>query len=636
MNLNYDQMVQRVIDFITQQGCCAATRQVYLRCFDRLGRYLSDQNSDYSPETASAWISSININKTDLALFTAAVNKANDLCRFGEIHSHHYSTEKTMIGKLCPDFRHVLDELELSISDKASDTISAHLWQCASILLFLQGKGIYSITEIQYDDLIEVYSSSLEATYYMRCTQHANLRLLLQFLYDRRLVPFGFTLFVDAMTIRYGYFWNSVPTDKLEELRSVQFTHSLPLEKYLDIRESLYCEYSKTRYSNTTLRGFLRITNLFYLFMDMNKLRYCPCTGDAWLESVKSVLPEIEYKHFRRVITLIEKQFENVEFPLSSYLVFRDTMYNNLPDWCLAEVDAFLEMKKREGWAASTIQMFQSSICRFCLGIHALGIRSFKSLDPFTVKQYNLNDKHRTAEGKNAYNSRIRKFLQYLGEKQATENPFLFLSLPCTCAARETLVITLTEEEQKTLRKIFQENDTTISLREKAMIQLGLYMGIRGIDIVNLTIDNIDWERACIRVLQEKTDYEIILPMPVPVANALYRYIMKERPESDDRSIFIRKYAPFNRISRGACLTALNHALPERKVAGSGFHVTRKTYATNLLKNNVSAQNVAEALGHRGLDNIHKYLSLEESRMRMCGLRLSDKGLLWEGGFRHE
>lgn len=75
-------------------------------------------------------------------------------------------------------------------------------------------------------------------------------------------------------------------------------------------------------------------------------------------------------------------------------------MYKRLPDWCRPPVDSFLEMKKNEGWAASTINMYRSSVCRFCLGIHELGIRSFRSLDAKTIKQFNLNDTHRTPEGK--------------------------------------------------------------------------------------------------------------------------------------------------------------------------------------------------------------------------------------------
>ena len=76
-------------------------------------------------------------------------------------------------------------------------------------------------------------------------------------------------------------------------------------------------------------------------------------------------------------------------------------------------------------------------------------------------------------------------------------------------------------------------------------------------------------------------------------------------------------------------------ALPERNVPGSGFHVTRKTYATNLLRNDVPVHHVAEALGHQGLYTVQKYLSLEERRMRLCGLSLHDRGLLLKGGLCH-
>ena len=108
-----------------------------------------------------------------------------------------------------------------------------------------------------------------------------------------------------------------------------------------------------------------------------------------------------------------------------------------------------------------------------------------------------------------------------------SDNPFLFLTLPCVCASREALVITLTEEEQETLRQIYWERDTTVSLRET--------------DILGLTIDDIDWENATIHVLQDKTDYEIVLPMSMPVANALFRYIVKERPAADRCNLWIHR-----------------------------------------------------------------------------------------------
>ena len=635
MDADYNQKTQQVIEHITQQGRCTATQRVYLRCFKAFGDYLLLKGMGYSAEEAKAWLSTLSINKTDFNLYSAAISKLNDLYAYGEIHNNHYDPARTIAGKLCPEFQHILEGIMETIASKADDTVSSHSWQCASILLWLQDNGISCLGDIRYDDLLNLFFSFEKRSYYSRCGFHENLKLILQFGFEQGLLPFGFTLFVGAMVIRTGYFWNNVNEAKLLELKSVQGSKILSLEQYMEMRDVLYSEHRQNHYSDTALKGILRITNLFYLFMDMNNLCYSPLVGNVWLDSLKSALPDIEHKHFRRILSLLEKQYNNVQFPLNSYLVFRETQYERLPDWCRPQVDAFLKMKTDEGWTVSTIQMYRSCVCRFCISVHKMGIRSFEALDAFTVKQFNLEDRHKTPEGKNAYNSRIRKFLEYLGENHATKNPFLFLSLSCLCAARETLVITLTEEEQQTLRDVFQEEDAPISLREKAMIQLGLYMGIRGIDIVSLTVDNIDWEKVEIRVVQEKTDYEINLPMPVPVANAVYRYIMEERPESSDRSIFIRTNAPYNRVGKGACLRALNKALPDRNVAGSGFHVTRKTYATNLLNNDVSAHDVAEALGHRGLDSVHKYLSLEESGMRKCGLNLSDKGLLWEGGFCH-
>lgn len=637
MDIDFNQLSEAVMEHITAQNRGTSTQNAYRRCFCSLNTYLNEKGVVYSQEEAALWLSSISsqVSETDLSLFIAAVNKLDDLYLYGKIRKGHYSPSKTILGKLCSGFKHIHSQFLDHISTLAEETISAHSWQCASILLRFQNDGIRSIAEITYSTLLKEFNSSTEKTYYARSIHHTNLRMLLQFLYDVKLVPFGFTLFVDAMTMRTGCYWNRMPEKQIHELQSSQDNTWVSLDIFLEMRDALYQEHCHENYSYTSLNGIMRITNLFYLFMDINRLCYSPSVGDAWLESVKPFLDDVEYKHFRRILNLLTQRYRKEPFRLNSSFVFRKTCYDRLPDWCRPEVDCFLNIKAGEGWAASTIRMYKHSICRFCISIDAKGVKSFKTMSALDIKQFNLDDLHDTPQGKNAYNSRIRKFLQFLGENHISDNPFLFLALPCVSVARESLVITLTEDEQAALRRIFQEDDTTLCLREKAMIQLGLYMGIRQSDIIGLTIDDIDWDNASIHISQDKTDYEIVLPMPTPVANALFRYIMKERPDTDSHSVFIRKRAPFKQVGRGACYNALGDALPDRDVPGSGFHVTRKTYATNLLRNDVPVQHVAEALGHQGLGAVHKYLSLEERRMRLCGLNLHDKALSIKGGLCH-
>ena len=55
-----------------------------------------------------------------------------------------------------------------------------------------------------------------------------------------------------------------------------------------------------------------------------------------------------------------------------------------------------------------------------------------------------------------------------------------------------------------------------------------------------------------------------------------------------------------------------------------------------MLRGGAAPAQVAEALGHRGIGNVRKYLSLDEERMRLCAISLEESGLLLEGGFGDE
>ena len=54
--------------------------------------------------------------------------------------------------------------------------------------------------------------------------------------------------------------------------------------------------------------------------------------------------------------------------------------------------------------------MYRSSCTRFCLFLTEEGISSFHELTADLIKAFNLWDRHKTIEGKNAYNVRIRNF----------------------------------------------------------------------------------------------------------------------------------------------------------------------------------------------------------------------------------
>ena len=86
----------------------------------------------------------------------------------------------------------------------------------------------------------------------------------------------------------------------------------------------------------------------------------------------------------------------------------------------------------------------------------------------------------------------------------------------------------LTQDEVRLLREAAE--DKGFSARNKAVILLLLFTGLRGCDIAGLTFSSIDWEKERILVNQQKTSVPVEIPLSVVVGNAIYDYLAEERP----------------------------------------------------------------------------------------------------------
>jgi integrase len=174
--------------------------------------------------------------------------------------------------------------------------------------------------------------------------------------------------------------------------------------------------------------------------------------------------------------------------------------------------------------------------------------------------------------------------------------------------------------------------------RTKAIILLAVKLGLRDCDICNLTFQGIDWRNDRIRLLQEKTEEPITLPLLPDVGNALMDYILNERPKRADRYpyVFLRKQAPHNKLNTVyAICSNLLRKLEITPVNGHsmGVHVFRYTVAHNLLAAKVPHQVITDILGHVSKESDKPYLSMEESMLRLCALDLSIMGKVsWQGG----
>ena len=631
---------EQVLDYLVKKNACGVIVSATRSCFRQLHVYLEGKGEPYSQAEAEKWIAAVSDNyvgKT-ISMYRNALHKLDDVYAYGEVRClTRFKSDGTYFEHLAETLRRQIEVFlsELSANGRSHATIQNYKGEVSRIFYRLQEQyGIEDFFILTYDEIIGFYSNdSHEGRFSKRYANEVFTRIL-SFYHRKGHFPFGYTILIHYLSLGKGTFWNNVSQPVIEETRRLQTMagKTYTLEEFRAAQEETKAVHIREKYSKGAVDSYNKWLGALYLFLEMNGLSYTPETAWLWYSQIITSTGR-EHRTVKRALCLVEQRLISGKTDLSVMFLEKPNAFLRLPQWCRPDVGEYLDMKASEGWEPSTLCMYRSCVCRFCMFLNSRGIRSFTEMTADDIKAFNREDRHKTPAGKNAYNVRIRKFLSFLGEKGKLKNPMLFVALPSVSSPRETVVVVLSKDEIETIKQAVHEDSCQLTLRKKAMILLGLRMGIRSSDITSLLLDDIDWDRVTLRFIQDKTDVEVILPIPTDAANALYRYLTQERPQTECRNIFIRERAPYRGVKRHACQKALESALPGRDVPGSGFHVTRKTYASSLLEGGVGANMVAEALGQTGLGSVHRYLSLDEERMRMCPLSLAGEGLLMEGGF---
>jgi len=185
----------------------------------------------------------------------------------------------------------------------------------------------------------------------------------------------------------------------------------------------------------------------------------------------------------------------------------------------------------------------------------------------------------------------------------------------------------LQPEENDLVLAALEGKRGNLTYRTKAIGTLAYFTGMRRIDIVNLRFEDINLEKDEISFIQQKTNLKVFMPLRPIVGNAIYDYIVNERPKCDSDFIFIRSIKPFRKLSPQR-LTLLASEI--FKVAGirqekgrrQGLHLFRHAFATDLIAQNVPNNIVSELLGHASLKSISPYLDADIEHLRECALSI--------------
>ncbi len=155
-------------------------------------------------------------------------------------------------------------------------------------------------------------------------------------------------------------------------------------------------------------------------------------------------------------------------------------------------------------------------------------------------------------------------------------------------------------------RAIASCSNGPMGVRDRAILLLLARLALRAGDIAGLRLEDIDWDRAEIRVAG-KSRRQSALPLPQDVGDALHAYIATARPRVDEEKVFLCVNAPWrpfpgshnvSYVARSA-LNRAGVATPANR--GRGAHLFRHSRATELLRSGATLEVIQSLLRHASL-----------------------------------
>jgi site-specific recombinase XerD len=205
----------------------------------------------------------------------------------------------------------------------------------------------------------------------------------------------------------------------------------------------------------------------------------------------------------------------------------------------------------------------------------------------------------------------LRAFLRYLNFRGAARND-LYLAIPAVAHWRlAALPCALSAEEVDRLIAACAGN-TPVRLRDRAIILLLSRLGLRAGDVARIQFADIDWNGGTLQVIG-KGRYQVRLPLPQDVGDALLQYVQCRSADRAGDRVFLRTNAPVRALTAHGISAVVKHALRRAGIAApaKGAHLLRHTAATEMLRNDVSLDQIGLVLRHRSIDMSAYYAKVD-------------------------
>lgn len=221
--------------------------------------------------------------------------------------------------------------------------------------------------------------------------------------------------------------------------------------------------------------------------------------------------------------------------------------------------------------------------------------------------------------------SSVRMFHRFLlVEGYAEVNPTAIIEAPKTVAK---LPQVLTGREVEALLAA-PGDDSTIDIRDRAMLELLYATGLRVSELVGLGLRDVNVNAGYLMAFG-KGGKERLVPMGESACAAVSRYLSETRPAMDrdgsNRYLFLTRLG--DRMTRQAFWNIIKKRALEAGVRKSiSPHTLRHSFATHLLENGADLRSVQTMLGHADLSTTQIYTHVTRERLKRLHEQFHPRG----------
>ncbi len=252
------------------------------------------------------------------------------------------------------------------------------------------------------------------------------------------------------------------------------------------------------------------------------------------------------------------------------------------------------------GVAQNTLEAYGRDLRRFLVFIQQKGLTQLQEATPEILIEYLIQIKNEglSANSMNRSLAALRGFYKFLlQEKKIEQTPLanielakVWMRLPDTLSKEEMNVILAQPGGEK-----------PSALRDTAMLELLYATGIRVSELINLTMNSINWQVGFLTVMG-KGNKERIVPIGKTAYDCVRVYVDNARPQlmqkkSTDMLFLNRFGGKFTR--QGFWKMVIRYAQKAGLKKKVHPHTFRHSFATHLLENGYDIRTVQELLGHK-------------------------------------